>query len=191
MYRIDHLAFRTLDRQKCVKFFQEALGYRFADEFPIVLDEEKNDIATCTILEPSNRIRGDLPWTKMFPLYPNAIEIMQQEYVLAPELFISEGSPGSLVHDWASKRNGGGLHHIALQVSENSSVKEEMKKWLDNGWVEDFTTSEPIVCAELVQVFTRPSSITGIIFELIERKEAGFCRSSVRELMLSTKNDYK
>lgn len=183
MYRIDHLAFRTLNKKKCVDFFQNALGYRFADEFPIVLDAEKNDIASCTVLEPSNRLsKENLPWAMMCP-----VGLDQQEYVLAPELFISEGTPGSLVHEWATKRNGGGLHHIALQVPEESSVSKEMKKWLENGWVEDFTTQEPIVCKELVQVFTRPSSITGIIFELIERKEAGFCRSSVRELMLSTK----
>lgn len=190
MYRIDHLAFRTLDRAKCVNFFIEALGYRFADEFPIVLDEEKNDIAQCTVLEPSNRNGKDLPWTAQMQLFlPSGTEV-QQEYVLSPELFISEGTPGSLVHEWATNRNGGGLHHIALQVPKESSVEEEMKKWLSNGWVEGFTTESAIVCEELSQVFTRPSSVTGVIFELLERKEAGFCRSSVRELMLSTKNDH-
>ena len=182
MYRIDHLAFRTLDRKKCVDFFIEALGYQFADEFPIVL--EKYDTATCTVLEPSTRTKGVLPWTAMIP-----VGTEQQEYELSPELFISEGTPGSLVHQWASKRDGGGLHHIALQVPQDSSVKAEMDKWKQNGWVQGFTTDEPIVCNELTQVFSQYNPLLGVIFELIERKEAGFCRSSVRELMLSTKTN--
>lgn len=182
MYRIDHLAFRTLNRKECVNFFKDALGYKFADEFPIVLDDEGKDTAMCTVLEPGNRTLNNLPWTIQYSI-PN-VEL-SQEYTLAPELFISEGSPGSLVHEWATKRGGAGLHHIALQVPSNSSVKDEMQKWIKNGWVKNFTTENPIVCKELVQIFTMPNP-TGVIFELIERKEAGFCRESVRELMNST-----
>lgn len=186
---------------KCIKFFTD-IGYRFADEFTINFDEEGKDTAQCTVLEPGNRQASNLPlpWTILHPFgeeisQNNGIEVKTakgfQEYVLAPEIFISEGSPGSIVHEWASKRNGGGLHHIALQVGSDTTVRQEMDKWLKNGWIEGFSTPEPIVCKELVQSFSKPSSILGVVFELIERKEAGFCRSSVRDLMLSTKEDHR
>jgi len=64
-----------------------------------------------------------------------------------------------------------------------------MKKWEEEGFAE-FYTDEPIFCENprLVQVFTKPSELTGVIYELITREGDGFCQNSVRELMESTDN---
>jgi catechol 2,3-dioxygenase-like lactoylglutathione lyase family enzyme len=183
-YRIDHLAFRTLDKTKCVKFFKEVLGYTEQAEFTIYFNEEKTEQAMCVAMEPSNRNKSEFfPWT-----IPFNIGLHQQEYVLAPEIFISEGSPGSIVHNWATSKSGGGLHHIALQVPQDSDVEKEMKKWLTLGWTEGFS-SDVITCEDLHQVFTKPSLLTGVVFELIQRKNHGFCKDSVKKLMETTKSD--
>jgi len=186
MYRIDHLAFRTINKKQCIKFFQEVLGYKVQAEFTLYFNEEKTETADCTALEPSNRLKvGDYtsPWTfDAINFYGN------QRYDLSPEIFVSEGSPGSIVHNWASARGGGGLHHIALQVPNSSSVEEEMQKWTNLGWAEGFS-SDVIKCDNLCQVFTKPSSLTGVIFELIKRDQYGFCRDAVKQLMESTRGD--
>lgn len=185
VYRQDHLAFRTNNRKKAVKFFCDAVGYREATEFEIKFDE--NDTALCSVLEPLDRIDNSLllPWTTMVN-FGN----IDQRYVLAPEIFISEGSPGSIVDRWV-KEHGSNLHHIALQVPEESTVEEEMQKWLENGWCEEFTSDKPFHCENMSQVFTKPSDIVGVIFELIKRKEAGFCQKSILGLMKSTESFLK
>jgi hypothetical protein len=64
-----------------------------------------------------------------------------------------------------------------------------MKKWKEEGYAE-FYSDEPISCENprLIQVFTKPSELTGVIYELIAREGDGFCQNSVRELMESTDN---
>lgn len=184
-YRIDHLAFRTLNREKCVKFFTEALGYQKQADFTIYFNDEKTEVADCTALEPADRLKdAAIPWIASLAFGESI-----QPYVLSPEIFVSEGSPGSIVHTWATQRGGAGLHHIALQVADDSTVEAEMQKWLDLGWCEGFSTAKPIECDTLSQVFTKPSTLTGTIFELIKRKEHGFCQDSVKELMNSTRGD--
>jgi hypothetical protein len=38
-------------------------------------------------------------------------------YHIAPEIFVSDGSPGSIVGDWVAARGGvGSIHHLAYQV---------------------------------------------------------------------------
>lgn len=108
------------------------------------------------------------------------------EYHLAPEIFVSDGTPDSIVGKWVAARDGiGGIHHIALQVK---SVKETMQKWKEKGWAE-FTNEDPLTCPddELVQIFTVPHALTGVIYEFIERGEHGFCGANVEALMESTK----
>ena len=183
-YRVDHLAFRTLSRDKAIKFFIDALGYRQADQFSIFFDGE--EIPTqCSVLEPSDRHKGNILWTVMIPCGSDEL----QEYVLSPEIFVSEGPINSIVHNWCLSHHGAGVHHIALQIPDDTTVDKEMKLWQDMGWCEGFSTNEPIRCKELTQVFSKPSLCIGVIFELLERKEAGFCRASVHKLMLSTKSD--
>lgn len=105
------------------------------------------------------------------------------EYHLAPEIFISDGEEGSVVDEWVNK-NGPSIHHVAYQTD---SVERTMQEWKDKGYAE-FTTEQPLSCDGLIQVFSKPSEITGIIYELIERKDQGFCKNNVKDLMESTKN---
>lgn len=64
-----------------------------------------------------------------------------------------------------------------------------MKEWQEKGYAE-FTTKAPLTCETLTQVFTKPSELTGVVFEFIERKPGGdgFCQGNVKLLMESTKN---
>lgn len=108
-----------------------------------------------------------------------------QDYHLPPEIFVSDGSPGSIVGEWVEKREGiGGIHHIAYQVD---SVEKTKAEWMEKGYAE-FTSAEPLKCPGLTQIFTKPSVLTGVIYEFIEREEFGFCKENVKNLMLSTKD---
>ena len=106
-----------------------------------------------------------------------------------PEIFVSDGPEGSIVGDWVAERGGvGGVHHIAYQVDD---VAAKMKEWQELGFVE-FYSEDPLVCEEthLTQVFSKPSELTGVIYELITRgnDNKGFCEVNVKGLMESTKN---
>jgi 4-hydroxyphenylpyruvate dioxygenase-like putative hemolysin len=102
---------------------------------------------------------------------------------MAPEIFVSDGSPDSIVGKWVAKRDGvGGIHHLAYQVG---SVQAKMDEWREKGYAE-FTTAAPLTCPGLTQVFTQPSALTGVIYEFIERGVHGFCKDNVKDLMLST-----
>ena len=103
-----------------------------------------------------------------------------------PEIFISDGSTGSVVGDWVEARGGvGGIHHIAYKVSDIDQVVNEWKKR-----DVEFLTDNIIDCPDdkLRQIFTKPLDyLGGIIIELIERGSKGFCEKSVKDLMNSTK----
>ena len=106
------------------------------------------------------------------------------EYHAPPEIFISDGLVGSIVGDWVAARdNVGGIHHIAYQVDD---VEGKMNEWKEKGYAE-FLSEEPLTCPGLTQVFTKPSELTGIIYELISRTDKGFCETNVKSLMESTK----
>lgn len=173
--RLDHIAYRVADREAATKFFIDALGYRIEDEFEISFDDDT--CAQCYALTPSERSkyhRNTFEWTMAGD---NGI------YHMPPEIFVSEGSEGSIVKNWVTERGGiGGVHHLAYQVS---SVKEEMNKWIENKWA-TFTTDEPIVADGLTQCFTKEHVLTGIIYELLSRTKKGFNIDSVRDLMEST-----
>ena len=102
---------------------------------------------------------------------------------MAPEIFVSDGTPDSIVGKWVAKRDGvGGIHHLAYQVD---SVEATMALWKEKGYAE-FTSEKPMTCPGLTQVFTKPSELTGVIYEFIEREGKGFCQDNVKDLMLST-----
>ena len=169
--RIDHIAYRVADRHNAVEFFKNALGYTVADEFEIKFDDGSS--AKCFALEPpeSNNLISKVK------TYGN--------YHLSPEIFVSDGSEGSVVYNWVQERGGvGGIHHIAYEVE---SVKATMTEWQQRGYAE-FTTQDPLECPGLIQCFTKPSLITGIIYEFIERdvNSKGFCKDNVKDLMEST-----
>ena len=61
-----------------------------------------------------------------------------------------------------------------------------MEIWKKNKWAE-FTTDEPITAEDgLVQCFTKPHNLTGVIYEFIYRTSKGFNVDSVKDLMKST-----
>ena len=174
--RLDHIAYRVADRKKTAQFFMDAFGYHVQTEFDINFDD--GSTAKCFALEPPEKLTEEVPWA-MFTA-PG-----QQEYHLPPEIFVSDGSPDSIVGQWVAARGGiGGIHHLAYQVE---SVEAKMKEWRDKGYAE-FSTSDVLTCPGLVQVFTKPSALTGVIYEFINRGRHGFCRDNVKDLMKSTKD---
>jgi catechol 2,3-dioxygenase-like lactoylglutathione lyase family enzyme len=182
--RLDHIAYRVADRDKTVKFFVDAFGYRIADEFKIEFEDGTS--AKCYALSPPEAI-DSLPLSKMVWWPHPGGTIIEEVAHIAPEIFVSEGSPDSIVDLWVadSRYGDGGIHHLAYEVDD---VAETMNEWRENGWAQ-FTTEEPICNdGDLVQCFTQPHPLTGTIYEFIKRgeKNKGFNVDSVRDLMEST-----
>jgi len=166
------------------------MGYKIATEFEPKFDD--GSIVKCLALEPPEKEFHfeSPPWTHLlwnderFGEGEGKVTGTDVDYHLAPEVFISDGNPESIVGKWVAARDGiGGIHHLAYQVD---SVADKMKEWRDKGWAE-FTTDEPLTCPDLKQCFTKPSQLTGVIFEFIERGKHGFCAENVAALMNSTK----
>ena len=187
--RLDHIAYRVKDRYKTSKFFNDTLGYTIGTEFQIEFDD--NSKADCLALIPSEQRHTDTKnWSvkntfdTVLAGQGDPIYNVTCEFHAPCEIFVSDGPPGSIVGDWVSARNGvGGIHHIAYQCD---SVDVTMKEWREKGYAE-FLSEEPMTCPGLVQVFTKPSELTGIIYELISREGDGFCEDNVKDLMNSTK----
>lgn len=188
--RIDHIALRCKDRKAVAMFYIDAFGYKYDQKFRIPLGEEPDqfsDYADCVVLTPPERVNSDLPHTMIYEI-PN-MGHLHTLFHLASEIFISDGPPGGLIDRWVTERQSLGhnlLHHLAYQVD---SVENIIKQWLAAGWGE-FTTSKPIVCPEdgLIQVFTKPHSLTGLTYEFIQRPldGKGFCQSSVRQILIAS-----
>lgn len=185
--RLDHVAYRVKDRKKSAQFFIRAFGYEMGVEFQI--EFEDGSCADCVALTPPEKRH---PETNMWS-YSVLLGIdfeggtVKPEYHAPPEIFVSDGSEGSIVGDWVAERGGiGGVHHMAYQVEDVGAV---MKEWLEEGYAE-FYSEEPVSCKDpdLTQVFTKPSELTGVIYEFISREGAGFCKDSVKKLMDSTKD---
>ena len=172
--RIDHIAYRVKDRHQTVKFFQEALNYKIADEFEVNFDDGSS--AKCFALEPPEKIQC-MPYSHLsFGVW---------DMHMAPEIFVSDGSPDSIVGKWVEERGGGGVHHLAYRLKD---IDETVKEWKKNGV--EFLTEGVIDCPDddLRQIFTKPlEEFGGVIIELIERGDKGFCQNSVKNLMESTK----
>ena len=174
------------DRDKTVKFFKEAFGYSEQTVFNLKFDD--GTTCECTALEPPEKTLKTLPWIEPISviLYRKDFQV---DYHMAPEIFVSEGQPGSIVEKWVDERGGiGGIHHLAYLTSDIDKVVAE---WKEKGI--EFS-GEVIDCKEedLRQIFTKPITLMGnIIIELIERgpKNPGFCRKSVKKLMESTSNN--
>ena len=182
--RLDHIAYRSRDRYKTAKFFKDTLGYEVGTSFQIKFDDGSH--ADCLALTPpENRPPDTSLWRMETHLSLNEIETETPvEYHAPPEIFVSDGAKGSIVGDWVSDRGGvGGIHHIAYQVED---VAGTMREWREKGYAE-FLSEEPMECPGLKQVFTKPSELTGVIYELISREGKGFCELNVKGLMESTK----
>ena len=163
--KLDHIAYRVKDRHEAAKFFRLMFHYDVGAEFDIEFDD-------------GSKAEGD---ALVPPVTP---EVLVRE---GPEIFISDGSPGSIVGDWVESRGGiGGIHHIAYKVRD---IDAAVAEWRKQGIVE-FLTDDIIDCPDdnLRQIFTKPLEyVGGIIIELIERGSKGFCEKSVKDLMNSTK----
>jgi catechol 2,3-dioxygenase-like lactoylglutathione lyase family enzyme len=187
--RLDHIAYRVADRHKTAQFFIDAFGYKIQQEFKLDFGEGK--YADCIALEPPEKKLPGVPWVTSEVIYQRAADppvMMEtmQEYHLPPEIFVSDGNPGSIVGDWVAARGGiGGIHHIAYQVD---NVYAAMRQWKEKGFAE-FSSDEPMACPGLTQIFTKPSELTGVIYEFIKRDKFGFCRENVKALMESTKEN--
>lgn len=177
--RLDHVALRIADREATAKFYQEAFGYKIQQRFQIPFDN--GTFADSIAMEPPEKIDARLQFIEPVWSYVQGIFIGKADYHLAPEIFVSDGEPGSIVGDWVAARRGiGGIHHLAYAVKD---IEGMVKLWQDKGLAE--FTSEIIDCPEegLRQVFTKEHPLTGIVYELIERNKFGFCLSSVKKLM--------
>ena len=163
--KLDHIAYRVKDRHEAAKFFRLMFNYETGTEFDIEFDDGSK--ADCYVLLP--------------PVKP---EVLVRE---GPEIFISDGSPGSIVGDWVEARNGvGGIHHMAYRTKKIDQIFEN---WKEQGT--EFLTDNIVDCPDdnLRQIFTKPLDyLGGIIIELIERGTKGFCQNSVKNLMESTKD---
>lgn len=180
--RLDHIAYRVADRWKTANFFINALGYKVQTEFDLNFPD--GTTTKCIALEPTERTNAKQTGWICKSYLPDDPD--PTVYHMAPEIFVSDGSPESIVGQWVARREGiGGIHHLAYQVA---SVADTMKEWQEKGYAE-FSSAEPMKCPGLTQVFTKPSELTGVIYEFIERGEFGFCKDNVKNLMLSTKND--
>ena len=184
--RLDHIAYRSKDRYKTAKFFKDTLGYEVGTSFEVKFDDGAH--ADClALVPPENRPEWTDLWTMSTHLSLNERETENEvEYHSPPEIFVSDGALGSIVGDWVAARGGvGGIHHIAYQCD---NVESTMKEWRDKGYAE-FLSEEPMECPGLKQVFTKPSELTGVIYELISREGKGFCELNVKGLMESTKGN--
>ena len=180
--RLDHIAYRVKNRYDTAQFLRLTLGYKIGTEFQIEFDDGSK--ADClALVPPENRPQETKEWVNTCLLCHDEYEEEDITLHAPPEIFVSDGPPGSIVGDWVADRNGvGGVHHIAYQVSD---VAGTMKKWKDAGYAE-FLSDKPLTCPGLEQVFTKPSELTGVIYELISREGKGFCEDNVKDLMLST-----
>jgi hypothetical protein len=187
------MAYRAKDRHKTAKFFVDCLGYSIGAEFDLKFDD--GSTTECLALAPpEDRHEETVEWNVLLADVPEgeapSSETNFHSYHAPPEIFVSDGPKGSIVGDWVEERAGiGGIHHIAYEVED---VKGVMESWKELGYAE-FYSKEPLVCKEtdLVQVFTKPSELTGIIYELITRGKSnkGFCEKNVKALMESTKKE--
>jgi len=182
--RLDHIAYRVKDRHETANFFGSCLGYKIGTEFQIEFDD--GSTADCLALVPPE---GRHPDTSMWEYNAlmgtsGAPGTVRANFHAPPEIFVSDGAKGSIVGDWVIEKNGiGGVHHIAYQVD---NVEKMMSEWKERGYAE-FLSDEPMQCPGLKQVFTKPSKLTGVIYELISRTGKGFCEDNVKGLMESTK----
>ena len=72
-------------------------------------------------------------------------------------------------------------------VEDAIAILTGLKSKYEDHHKAEFTSDAPMHCEGLTQVFTKPSALTGVIFEFIERGTFGFCKENVKALMESTK----
>lgn len=179
--RLDHIAYRVKSRKATVNQLSKVFGYRAVADFQPYGD----DSVMCSAMVPPERPK-QVEGTAGLPFfYTMFMQNKPIDYHFAPEIFVSEGKPDSVVGKWVSERSGiGGIHHVAYNVN---NVAKVMQEWQTKGI--RFLSEEPLECEGVIQVFTQPLDwLGGVIVELISRTpEKGFCQDNVRALMDSTR----
>lgn len=175
---IHHIAYRVRDKDEAAKFFISHLNYYVQDKFPIYFNDDKTDVAQCLALSPINSIDNQ-SFCFLEPYIPNLS--FRAEWHRPPEIFISEGTQNSIVGEWVN-RKGPGIHHIAFAVY---NIREVVDKWISDGI--EFSSNDVMECDGLKQIFTKEHPVLGIVFELIETTNKGFCVSNVKNLMEASK----
>lgn len=175
--RLDHVAFRVVDKDAALFLLKTLLGYEEAEPFEIVFEDGTK--VECMALIPQERVGNiEIPFVAGYAT---------AKYHAPPEVFVSEGQGNSIVDDWVAERNMGlgGVHHLAYQVDNIDEVVNQWKEHLE-------FSSDIIDCPDdnLRQIFTKPiKQLGGLIIELIERGDKGFCGNSVKKLMEATKEE--
>jgi catechol 2,3-dioxygenase-like lactoylglutathione lyase family enzyme len=188
--RLDHIAYRVPNRDETVEHLTKMFGYYVAEEFTIDFDDGSK--AECkAMVPPENEKTSSLLGFIHFcqesvPVDGNEWNKEYQSYHLVPEIFVSEGTPGSIVEKWIKNtpKGQGGIHHLAYSTDR---IDDDVKEWKDKGV--EFLTEDVIDCPDddLRQIFTKPQPLLGgVIIELIERGDKGFCKNSVKQLMEAT-----
>ena len=181
--RLDHIAYRVPNRDETVKHLDKMFGYKVGAEFAIDFDDGSQ--AQCIALTPPEHVTEDISLNAVKQDLWTVDGNLSTYYHLAPEIFVSEGTPDSIVDKWVKERGGvGGIHHLAYNTDRLDSI---VKEWKDQGV--EFLSDDIIDCPDdqLRQIFTKPQPLLGgVIIELIERGDKGFCQNSVKELMEST-----
>ena len=181
--RLDHIAYRVINRHEAARSLQTMFGYQIGIEFDIIFDNgSKAECIAMTPPEKHNPIGSilDIPW-----VVRSAGISAPVEHHLSPEIFISDGTPDSIVGEWVRSHEGGGIHHMAYMVDQ---IDDVVSQW--QSLEVEFLSNDIIDCPEddLRQIFTKPLPELGnVIIELIERGSKGFCQTSVKDLMKSTK----
>ena len=92
-----------------------------------------------------------------------------------PEIFVSEGSYGTIVGKWVLE-HGDGLHHIAFEVANVVTAAEDLP----------FNFGEIVTCGcpkPLTQVFSQRTEFGFIVELLTKNGHPGFCPGNVERLM--------
>jgi len=112
--KLDHIAYRVKNRHEAAQFFRLMFNYEIGTEFDIEFDDGSK--ADCHVLVP--------------PMSP---VIMVRE---GPEIFISDGSPGSIVGDWVEARNGVGFLSPMVVPARlwETGLKREMELAVYTTW---------------------------------------------------------
>lgn len=189
--RLDHIAYRVVDRFEAAARLETLFDYQIQEEFCIKF---KTGEAKCLALRPREQLD---PLQNRFAMvgvgaaadfcsYRGQPRIGEAGiYHLAPEVFVSNGTPDSVVGKWVAARNGiGGVHHLAYEVPNVDYTMKHLRTFDI-----EFTSEKPIESknGDLVQIFTVEDPILGVIYEFIERRgNRGFNADNVKRLMLST-----
>ena len=99
--RLDHIAYRVADRDKTAAFLNQCFGYRVAEDLPdgFKIEFEDGTNARCLVLLPPEKLGEANPWSH---LHCDGGATIDDH--MAPEIFVSQGIPGSVVEKWVQAR---------------------------------------------------------------------------------------